>query len=189
MAVLVEGISVIVLRSRLESLYPGGYAGFVADCPNGTLCADSRIARVGFMTPADVQRWVDRLVATGLEFVRDGVAVDIAVVDQVGGTTVRCPWLEVGTVTLAGGAVRACRLAGDAALKVSTPDGWTYAGSLSATHDFVPNDQIADTVQFLRHEHGVDVFLNRLAGKVVYVGRTSRTPILPTAPRGAKDRN
>jgi hypothetical protein len=27
-------------------------------------------------------------------------SVDIAVVDQVGGTTVRCPWLEVGTVDL-----------------------------------------------------------------------------------------
>src|SRR5262245_8919352 len=97
MAILVEAISVIVLRSRLESLYPGGWAGFVADCPNGTFCADSQIARVGFMSPADVQLWVDRLVATGLVFIRDGVAVDIAIVDQVGGTTVDCPWLEVGT--------------------------------------------------------------------------------------------
>src|SRR5687768_15123906 len=105
MAVLVEGISVIILRARLESLYPGGWAAFVANCPNATLCADTWLARVGFMTPADVESFVERLAAAGLVFVRDGVAVDIAVVDQVGGTTVSCPWLEVGTVSLADGPI------------------------------------------------------------------------------------
>lgn len=170
-------------------MYPGGWAGFVADCPNATLCADAQLARVGFMTPTDVQLFVDRLVAIGLEFVRDGVAADIAVVDQVGGTTVSCPWLEVGTVDLAGRPVRACRLVGDTDHTLITPDGWTYAGSLSAADNFVPNDQVADTVEFLRHENGLDVFLNRLTGKVVYLGRTSLMPIVPPSPKSVKERN
>src|SRR4051812_14093014 len=130
MAVLVEGISVIVLRARVESRYPGGWAGFVSDCPNATLCADSNLARVGFMTSADVQVWIDRLVDGGLEFLRDGVAVDIGVVDQLAGVTVNCSWLEVGTVDVPDGAVRACRLVGDTVNTLFTPDGWTYAGSL-----------------------------------------------------------
>jgi hypothetical protein len=72
MAVLVEAISVIVRRARLEAIYPGGWEGFVRDCPNRTLCADANLVRVGFMTPAGVQEWVERLTAAGLEFIRDG---------------------------------------------------------------------------------------------------------------------
>ena len=55
MAVLVEGISVIVRRDAIESKYDGGWDTFVDNVPNATLCADDEIARVGFMGPADVE--------------------------------------------------------------------------------------------------------------------------------------
>jgi hypothetical protein len=54
-AVLVEATSVIVRRGKLEAAYSGGWSGFVADCPNKTLCADRHIARIGFMSPLDVE--------------------------------------------------------------------------------------------------------------------------------------
>jgi hypothetical protein len=66
MAVLVEGISVIVRRDAVQSLYPGGWEGFVADAPNKTLCADPNLARVGFMAPDDVKAFVAQLERVGL---------------------------------------------------------------------------------------------------------------------------
>jgi hypothetical protein len=44
MAILVEGISVIARRKTIEEKYPEGWAGFVRDVPNNTLCADEEIA-------------------------------------------------------------------------------------------------------------------------------------------------
>ena len=67
MAVLVEATSVIVRREKLEAAYPGGWAGFVADCPNKTLCADRHLARIGFMSPVDVEGLV-RHVQGGWQF-------------------------------------------------------------------------------------------------------------------------
>lgn len=45
MAVLVEAISVIVRRDAIRGKYPGGWQGFVAAVPNGTLCYDDDLAR------------------------------------------------------------------------------------------------------------------------------------------------
>jgi len=61
MAVLVEAISVIVRRKAIDHSYPGGWDAFVAEVPNKTLCADDQLARVGFMTPQDVQNFIRAL--------------------------------------------------------------------------------------------------------------------------------
>lgn len=53
-----------------------------------------------------------------------------------------------------------------------TPDGWQYQGSLSQTYAFAPADHVDKSLKFLRHEDGVDVYLNSLTGKEVYLGRT-----------------
>ena len=58
MAILVEAISVVIKRSVIDQKFPGGWEAFVEDCPNRTLCADSALARVGFMTPVDVESYV-----------------------------------------------------------------------------------------------------------------------------------
>ena len=63
MAVLIEGISVIVRRDAIESRYRSGWDGFVADVPSATFCADEEIARVGFMHPVDVEAFIEGLQA------------------------------------------------------------------------------------------------------------------------------
>jgi hypothetical protein len=99
-AVLVGATSVIVRREKLEVAYLGGWAGVVADCLNKSLCADRHLARIGFMSPVDVEGLVRHLEVIGLVFLRDGATVDIAVVDQVRGPTRRCDWLEWGHVDI-----------------------------------------------------------------------------------------
>lgn len=176
MAVLVEGISVIVRRKSIEDKCPLGWNGFVDNMPNATLCADDEIARVGFMTPQDVKDFIEHLESCGLVFREDNKAVDIAVADQIGGLTLQCDWLEFGQVTLneSGTRVAACRYAGSHSTQLITPENWQYEESLSNTHVFAPSETLDETLKFLRHENGLDIYLNLVTGKEVYAGRTTR---------------
>lgn len=173
MSVLVEAISIVIDRSAIDSRFPGGWTAFVRFVPNPTLCADPYLARVGFMHADDVRHFVHALGARGLRHVVDGTAVDVVVVDQQSGPTSPCDWAEFGKTD---GTVRvsACRKAGMPDVPIATPKGWTYEGSLSQTFGFVPLEAVDNSLTFLRHDDGVDVYLSRLTGKEVYMGR-SRT--------------
>ena len=162
---------------RLDSVankMPGGWAQFESLVPNQTLCADTEIARVGFMTPQDVKSFVEKLRACGLEFLRDGEAIDIAVADQMRGLTSGCSWLEFGHQSMGddGPRVAVCRLAGSEIMDLATPADWTFEESLSATFGFVPTEHLGKALKFVRREGNMDVYLNSLTGKEVFVGRT-----------------
>lgn len=174
MAVLIEAISVVVRADSIWNKFPGGWDEFKTIVPNQTLCADNEIARIGFMTPQDVESFVKKLQSQGLEFLRGAAAIDIAVADQMRGLTSKCSWLEFGHVKMGGSGSRvaACRLAGSQVMEVVTPPGWEFEGSLSSTFSFVPSEHAEKGMQFLRHENGLDVYFNPLTGKEVYVGRT-----------------
>ena len=175
MAVLVEGISVIIRRKTIEDRYPGGWDAYAANVPNKTLCADEEIARVGFMAPSDVDSYVKDLEGYGFQFLVSGQSKDIAVADQLRGLTAPCEWLEFGQVDLEGGSKRssACRLKGSTSEVLITPEGWRFEGSLSQTFGFVPSEHTDRSLKFLRHENGIDVYLNEITGKEVFIGRTS----------------
>lgn len=177
MAILVEAVSVVIQRARIDEHYPGGWDGFVADCPNGTLCADSDLARIGFMTPVDAESFCRRLEDCGLVFLRNDIAIDFAVVDQIRGPTKECDWLEFGHLEIDGHRIAACRIVGSTDEYVITPDGWKYEESLTASYDLVPTESAEKSLVFLRHDNGLDVFFNRLTGKEVYVGRTGEVPM------------
>jgi hypothetical protein len=173
MAVLIEAISVVIQLRAVQSKYPGGWSGFAARCPNRTLCADGELARVGFMSPVDVDEFVRHLESLGLQFQRQGKAIDLAVVDQRSGPTTDCDWLQFGTVAVDGHRVAACWATGSEENQLMTPDGWRFENSLSARFGFVAAEAVDGQLEFLRHERGVDVYLNRVTGKEVYVGRAS----------------
>jgi len=158
MAVLIEAISVVVRRIAIETNYRGGWDQFVNNCPNRTLCADQYIARIGFMTPSDAELFVQHLLDHGLMFMEHGAAVDIATIGQLTGPLVRVDWLETGRVSVTGGEVTACRLHGDATTTLVTPDDWRFDESLSDRTTFVPADDVADRMEFVRHNNGCDVF-------------------------------
>lgn len=184
MAVLVEAISIIVRRDAIAARFSGGWHQFLAIVPNSTLCFDEDLARVGFMSPPDVEAFVRHLENGGLTFAHDGQAVDIAVVDQMHGPTMPAEWLEVARLFLDGteNKVAACwlfdgsRIAAGVhipanGVTLATPDGWTYDDSLSANFKFAEIEEIEEKLKFMRHENGMDVYLNRSTGEEVYVGR------------------
>jgi hypothetical protein len=175
MAVLIEGISVVIRTEALLKKYPGGWGAFLAIIPNKTLCSDNELTRVGFMTPQDVGSFINILQQAGLEFQKSGNAIDLVVIDQLRGPTTWCEWIEFGHINMNanGNKVAVCRLAGSQSMQVVTPNGWKYEGSLSASHGFVSNDDANKNLEFLRNENGVDVYLDKTTGEEVYVGRTS----------------
>lgn len=142
MPVLLEALSVVLRAEAIINRHKGGWEAFAAEVPNGTLCADGHLARVGFLSVEEAKAYCGHLEAQGLLGLNDaGEAVDYAVVDQMRGHLAPCPWLELGLVTCVEGGremgqVLAGRLKGveyadGAEDKVVTPVGWTWSDSLT----------------------------------------------------------
>jgi len=172
MAVLVEAISVITRVDSIKARYPGGWAAFRDDVPNGTLACDDEVARVGFMVPEDAHSFVDSLEAKGLVFLRNRQAIDVAVADQQRGMTSLCDWLDFGHVKFDGHSVAACQLVGSASKQLFTPEGWQYERSLSSSFGFVPTGAEKNALDPVRGNDGIDAYRSRLTGQMAYVGRT-----------------
>lgn len=173
MAVLVEGISVIVQVRSIHERLPGGWDAFRDAVPNATLCSDNEVARVGFMSPADTKAYVGQLEEAGLVYFANGHAKDIVVADQQRGFGSRCDWAEFGRIDLDGDPrrqVAACRLVGSSE-QLFLPDGWIYEESLSSQFLFVPDGWVPEFMDFLRRENGLDVYRDLRTGKEVFVGR------------------
>lgn len=179
MAVLVEGISVIVRAGAIVHKYDGGWEAFVANCPDASLCADGELVRLGFMDPRDAQAFVAMLTETGLTYRADGEAVDLVIADQQRGLSVPCKWAELGSVPAPGHeseAVVACRLAGSDQDALMTPEGWTYEDSLSARFGQTETESTSERLEFLRHEDGTDIYRDTETGEEVSVDRTGDVP-------------
>ena len=186
MAVLCEGISVIVRRDSIDHCLEGGWPAFQELVPNATLCSDGTLARVGFMDPRNVEEFVDTLEPLGLELFKD-----MAVVDQMSGPTRECEWLEFGRFQVGKSEedkASMCwlfegeRIMGKAlyinanAKELHTPPGWQYEGSMSQQFTFVPMEDLEDRMEFLRSDDELDVYRDRATDKEVFVGRPARVP-------------
>jgi hypothetical protein len=174
MAVLIEGISVVVRCEAVVRVHPGGAAAFTAEVPNQTMCADGELARVGFMTPRDAQIYVEHLGARGLKYHEGKSALDLVVVDQRAGMLVACDWAEFGSTHWNNNPaqpISVCRAKPTRIDRVVVPNGWTYERSLSANHKFVDLGQMPDSLKFVRSEKNVDVYYDTKTGEELFVGR------------------
>ena len=174
MAVLVEAVSIIVRLDAIKARYPGDWEAFKANVPNQTLCWDDEISRVGFMSPPDADGYIQSLIENGLRYLdADGNALDLVKIDQAKGVLSPCDWIDAGQIPIddAGESlVMVARYTGSQDTRLCLPDGWSYEGSLS--HIILRKDDVDVSLEFLRHENGNDVFLNKVTGDEVYMGRT-----------------
>lgn len=173
MAVIIEGISVVINGKDLVGEKFKDNDEFKSIVPNETLVADGELMAVAFMDPNDVQKFITVLEEYNLTFLKDGKAKDIAVVDQRHGFTVPCDWAQYGHGSFDNGqTVAICRHCNSLVTEVYTPTGWDYENSLSSKSFFVPTGNKDDKVVFLRREGNIDVYFNYNTGKETYVGRT-----------------
>lgn len=150
MGVLVEGISVLVRKDSIAEKATGGEARFRLLIPNATYCDDGELARVGFLTPAEVGTFIEELEEIGLVFMDDGKFVDIAVCDQQKGATAESEWLEFAHLSIDGGKVGVAWIYegermgigvhfSSTSMSVATPPGWRFKDSLSDNFQFIPD--------------------------------------------------
>lgn len=93
MSVLATAYSVIVHRSRLEELYPGGSSAFEVRAGNG-YCCDGKLCRAMFLSRGAAWQFAERLaMQTGMTLIDGDRFVDIAVIDGSSGPMHRCDWL------------------------------------------------------------------------------------------------
>lgn len=182
MAVLVEGISVVVRRAAIELRYGGGVDAFVEAVAGPTFCADDELACIGFLATTDAETFCEALATAGLSFGDGGAAADVAIVDQFEGVATMTDWLEFARLDFdgAGHEIAVCwfyegqRFAGalhtpSDELEVAIPDGWEYETSLSAKALAIPEDEIAERLEFVRHDaSGRDVYRDRATGEELY---------------------
>jgi hypothetical protein len=188
-AVLVEGISVLVREDRIRKAFENDWEAFTATVPNNTLCADGELVRVGFMHPDDVQAYVAQLKNYGLSHLIEGAAADIVVADQQRGLLSACEWAVFGHVNLMNDPVRrvaACMLSESESKQIVTPDDWTFESSLTRSFGFVPSGA-GHTMTLIRDEDGLQTWETPLSNIPHYVGRVRATA--SENPRSAQGRS
>lgn len=176
MAVLIEGISVVVRVDRITNNFRGGIEAFKTVIPNQNFCADEELVRIGFMAPDDARGFVSKLEDMGLHFLNERKAIDIVVVDQLCGPTTDCDWAEFGHIarnSQPSQKIAVIRMAGSNIKQVAIPSWWEFEGSLSQSHGFVQTENLSKKYRFLRKEQGVEVYLDLETGQEKYIGRTN----------------
>jgi len=142
MAVLIEGISVVVRCDSIISKHAGGVASFSAGVPSGSMRADGELAAVTFLNPAEAESYVRILEVSGLRHKNERGAV---VVDQREGFCHTCGWADFGHTEWNaenGKVIAVCALNADAPQPVVVPQGWTFETSLSASHTYFDPDGV-----------------------------------------------
>ena len=65
MAILIEGVTVVVPVASLHTRFPGGLSAFEEQAPNATFRSDGIVAGISFMVLADAWTFVRTLVRRG----------------------------------------------------------------------------------------------------------------------------
>ena len=144
MAVLVEGISVIIRQDRIIEAFDGDWDAFETLLPNDTLCGDNELMRVGFLSPSDVEGFVECLGIYGLVHLDAGRSIDIVIADQQFGFSAPCDWAEMVSTTWdenPAKSIPACRLKGSQLKILGHPEDWTWDGSLLDDFQFTPSGE------------------------------------------------
>jgi hypothetical protein len=94
-----EAVSVVIPRTVLDQKYPGGTDGYLAAAGGPHSMArhaltDDNLTSVSFPEQDSAAAWASGLAAHGIVGVTDGVAREIACVDQQLGPRAPCNWLE-----------------------------------------------------------------------------------------------
>ena len=182
MAVICEALSVVVRIDSIKKYLKGGARNFMNKVPNSTYCSDGDLARVGFMAPDAVGKFIESLQSDGLQFnqmidsksdIRE--IDDIVVVDQIRGPTLECNWIEFGQLSLGEDKVSACWLFEEERkgygthfpskqMTLATPRNWSPSDLT-----FVEDSKINKKLKFLRKEEGTDVFWDLENKKEVFI--------------------
>ena len=163
MSVLIEAITVVFMNATADRHIQRGVDAVKTIAPNSTFRTDGLISAISFMDPESTGNFVDTLLNVGMEFVEDGVAQDIVVLDQHRGPTAQCDW--IGFSQNADG--------NSIAWLIGHPKG-----IMAVYDDWTPNDMmfrddpVGENIKFLREEDGLNVYLDLETGQECFRPQT-----------------
>jgi len=150
--------SVVVQLKTLTARYPGGVDAYAADCPNRTFCSDGELCRVGFMSWADTEAFIESLARCDIGLQSD----TLAIIREDKGLLQPSGWLEfkrIDGTPMAG-------LAGSGFDRLVAHPGWT-----PDHHNVLTTEAELQEKHLLRDEGGVATYRDRSTGEVLHVGR------------------
>ncbi len=160
--------AVIVPVTVLAQRWPGGEAGYRAAAPNQTYRCDGYLAAIDFMSPGDVEYWIEEtLKPAGLRFPLHGHERDVVVADAVEGPTTPCDWLEFTRQTKWSEA----RLKGAPETTLTGPRHWSPENEPEA--HYLDPDTCGRRMRFIGAEPHLATFEDEETGQRNYVGLVS----------------
>ena len=178
MAVLCEAYSVVVRRDAIEEYFDNGWSGFLENIPNGTMCTDEELVRVGFMDPALANEYIQLLLSNGLRF--DSGRADLEIVDQNKGPINDCKWIQFLKTKLKDTShdISICWLWEGhkptegvilkiGSHKIATPANWKPG--------LMEHGVGTDHLEYLRDEDGMTVYWDPKKKKEVFIVKSSNT--------------
>lgn len=167
MAVIVEGLSILLRCRSVTQQYKGGLQAFMISMQEGRLCADSELVAIGLDSSEQVDSCILQLTRKGL---REGA--DMVVADQIYGLSTPCDWLTLQRIywnQLPGQPIMVAMVSNSQFEGVATPEHWEYAQSLSKKVRYLDGTALPQQVTYIRTENGMDVLRENASGDMLYV--------------------
>jgi len=171
MAVVVDGICVIVRNRTLAQIFPGGLDAYALEAARATYCADDSINRVAFRTKAEAHHHVSRLVSAGLSG-PSSASPDVVIATGSRGQLAPCDWLELTERSFSKNGQQhtatVASLRGAPATDVVAPDNWRPdAINTISFEDLQANYELVGVER--RDGAQVETYRHRKTGELTYV--------------------
>jgi hypothetical protein len=147
MAVLVEGVCLLLRCDAVARLYPGGLAALADACTASAVCADEDLMALTFEDSAAAEDYLAELEQLGFRHLVNDMAVDAVLADPHLGPISPCGWAEYGQATIDSDPnkrVALCAMPGAEATELCVPRGWRFQGSLSEALALADDDDDDD---------------------------------------------
>lgn len=134
MAVLIEGVCLLLRCDTIARLYPGGVAGLAEASPAEAICADEELLAPTFEDSDAAEDFLAELAVYGVRHLIDDMAADAVLADPFIGPVSPCGWAEYARVAVGGQPDRqvgACGWPGSDMAALQVPVGWRFEGSQS----------------------------------------------------------
>lgn len=181
MPVLIEAQSIVIPVNTILTRYEGGWENFKSEIPNDSFCCDNKLARMGFMDPADGVDYLDTLLTRGLRRAKkDDRSSDFATIDQIEGFITPCDWAELGRARVDDDpdkTIIACRAAGDTSTLMAVPDGWEFEDSLSDRCLTFESGRESEYFDHLGRDGRFDVYRDLATGEIQWIERSRTKPV------------
>lgn len=134
MAVLIEGVCLLLRCDAVERLYPGGVKALASACTAEAVCADDELMSLTFDDSDAAEDYLAELEQYGFRHLVNDLAIDAVLADPHLGPISPCGWADYGQVTIESDPnkrVAVCSMPGAEVSELCVPKGWRYKSSRS----------------------------------------------------------